>query len=218
MNPSLKLILILIISLEISFTHRLVANLILLLIALIILVCINHVHYKTLVRLILVPLIPALALAITIRWFSPSHSTFFAIILVTRLYAYCFLGALITVSTSPLTLARSLEQNLHLPAKYAYGTLAAVNMIPRTFQNVKTIRQAALMRGINLSFWSPRLYFKAVLSAINWADNLAQAMESQGFVEGRSRTQATFITISHLDWLIFFSCLLIFQLILVTLP
>ena len=217
MNPSIKLLLVIIISLEISFTEHLTANLLLILISVIALFA-HHIQLRSFLKLILVPLIPAMALAITIWWFSPSHSWWFATILVTRLYAYCFLGALITVSTSPLELAHSLEQNAHLLSQYAYGTLAAINMIPRTIQEVKTIRTAGQMRGVKLSFWSPRLYFKAVLAATNWSDDLAQAMESQGFVEGQARTHAHPIKVTRYDWAILLCSIVLLQLCLIFFP
>lgn len=217
MNPSIKLLLIIIISLEISFTKRLTANVIIILIS-ILLLMLHHISKRTFLKLVVTPLIPALALAITICWFSPSHSRWFATILVTRLYAYCFLGALITVSTTPLKLARSLEQNAHLPSQYVYGTLAAINMIPRTIQEVKTIRIAGQMRGGTLHFWSPRLYFKAVLAAMNWSDNLAQAMESQGFVEGQVRSHVNSIKVTTKDWSILFISIVALQLCLAFLP
>lgn len=217
MNPSLKLFLVLIISIEISFTHRLIANCLLIVVALILLI-VDHISWENLLKLFLVPLIPAVALAITIIFFSPSHSLRFAIILVTRLYAYCFLGALVTVSTSALSLARSLEQNAHLPSKFAYGTLAALNLIPKTIQAVKIIRAAGQMRGIHLSVWSPQLYFKAVLNATSWADQLAQAMESQGFVEGQSRTAAQIIPVRITDWTIFTLSIICLQVVLLVFP
>ncbi|WP_251545703.1 energy-coupling factor transporter transmembrane component T family protein [Limosilactobacillus caecicola] len=217
MNPSLKLLLVIIISLEISFTNKIVVNLLLIGIALVDLLC-HKVKWQTLARLILLPLFPALVIAITIRWFSPGHSTFYALVMVSRLYAYCFLGAVVTTSTSLLELAHSLEQNAHLPAKFAYGTLAAINLIPKTIQEVKTIRVAAQMRGIMLHFWSPQLYFKAILSALKWSDDLAQAMESQGFVEGQPRTHARIIRVRPLDWFITASSLILLQTGLIWLP
>ena len=217
MNPSLKLLLIIIISLEISFTSKIVTNLLLLSFTLIFLIW-HHCSLRTLIKLLLIPLLPALTIAVTIRWFSPGHSWFFAWVMVSRIYAYCFLGALITISTSPLELARSLEQNAHLPAKYAYGTLAALNTIPRTVQAIQTIRIAAQMRGITLHFWSPQLYFKAILSALSWSDVLAQAMESQGFVEGQSRTHVQVIRIGMRDWITFIISLIIVQVTLLMLP
>lgn len=217
MNPSLQLLLVMIISLEISFTNRLAVNLILIGIAGILLLF-NRVPKHTWRRLISIPLLPALVLAITLRWFSPGHSWFLATVMVSRLYAYCFLGTLVTASTTPLELARSLEQNVHLSAKFAYGTLAAINLIPRTIQAVKTIRIAAEMRGITLHFWSPQLYFKAILSALSWSDDLAQAMESQGFVEGQPRTAAHQITISLRDWVIVIISLILVQGGIILLP
>lgn len=217
MNPSLKFLMVLIISLEISFTKKIAVNIIIIALALLVLL-LNHIKLKTLWRLILIPLLPAFTLVVTIRWFSPSHSWFFAMVLLTRLYSYCFLGALMTVQTSPLQLARSLEQNAHLPAKFAYGTLAAINMVPRTIQAVKTIRVAGRMRGVALSFWSPRLYFKAILNTMSWADNLAQAMESQGFRENQPRTAAQAIPITARDWLIGISAIVLLQFGLVLLP
>lgn len=217
MNPSLKLVLVIIISLEISFTTKLAVNLLLIGGAACLLI-LNHVQLRTLARLILVPLLPAVVLAITLRWFSPGHSWFLAGVMVSRLYAYCFLGALVTVSTTPLQLVQSLEQNVHLPAKFAYGTLAAINLVPRMIQAVKTIRVAAEMRGITLNIWSPQLYFKAILSALSWADELAQAMESQGFVEGRLRTHFQKMPISSCDWLVAFSSLVLVQVGLFLLP
>lgn len=217
MNPSLKLLLIITISLEISFTSKIITNLLLIFFVLILLI-LHHCSLRTFIKLLLIPLLPALTIAVTIRWFSPGHSWFFAWVMVSRIYTYCFLGASITISTTPLELARSLEQNAHLPAKYAYGTLAALNTVPRTVQTIQTIRIAAQIRGITLHFWSPQLYFKAILSALSWSDVLAQAMESQGFVEGHSRTHVKVIRITVWDWMIFIISLAIVQVTLLMLP
>lgn len=217
MNPSLKLLLVIIISLEISFTTKLFTNLLLIISASIILI-IHQTRLRTFIKLLLTPALPAFAIAITIRWFSPGHSSWLAMVMVSRLYAYCFLGALIFAINTPLQLAQSLEQNAHLPAKFAYGTLAAINMIPRTIQSIKTIRIAAAMRGVTLHFWSPQLYFKAILSALNWSDHLAQAMESQGFVEQHSRTHTRVIRFSIIDWLSLAVSLFLVQVAIVMFP
>lgn len=187
MNPSLKLLLILIISVEISFTSSLSANLILILISVLYLI-IRRVKVKTMALLALVPLLPAIGIFVTIYYFSPAHDLHFAWVLFTRMYVYVSLGATFTLTTQPMELALSLEQNWHLPAKFAYGTLAAFNVLPKIKNAVITIQKAALMRGVRLGFWSPQLYFKAVLVALHWSDNLAQAMISHGFVEDAPRT------------------------------
>lgn len=217
MNPSWQLLLVLIISLEISFTHRLVANLILIVVAAIVLLR-YHLQFKTYFRLLLIPAIPATALAVTIGFFSPAHDWWFAAVIASRIYAYVFLGATVTVTTTPLKLARSLEQNAHLNAKYAYGVLAAVNLAPRTISAIKTIRASARMRGIQLHFYSPILYFKAILLALRWSDQLVLAMESHGFVENQSRTVAEPILTSISDWLIVVMSIVILQVLLIAFP
>lgn len=217
MNPTWQLMLVLIISLEISFTHRLIANLSLIAIAAIILLR-QHLRLKTYLRLLLLPAIPAGALAVTIGFFSPEHNWWFAYVIASRIYAYVFLGATVTVTTTPLKLARSLEQNAHLSAKYAYGVLAAVNLAPRTISAIKTIRASARMRGIQLHFYSPTLYFKAILLALRWSDQLVLAMESHGFVEDQSRTVAEPILVSISDWLIVIMSIVVLQVILIAFP
>ena len=66
-----------------------------------------------------------------------------------------------------------------------------------------------MMRGIYLSFWSPVLYFKAILVALNSADNLAQGMESHGYVEGQKRSTIVVIPLTAKDWVIFFTPLIL---------
>lgn len=217
MNPSLKLFLILFISLEITFTSKLTANLVIIAVALIILRR-QHFRWRQFGWLVGVPLLPALALFITIVFFSPDHDWHFGWVLVSRLYVYVSLGALFNQTTSPLDLARSLEQNCHLPSKYAYGILAAFNLIPRMKQTVKTIYAAGKMRGIVLHWWSPTLYFKAIIAAIQWSDQLAQAMESHGFQEGALRTFAKSISRSKKDWLSISGVILLVQVLVFALP
>lgn len=217
MNPSFKLILALIISLEITFTQHLTGNVIIIVAALAYLAW-HRAAGRQVIKLLSITLIPAMALFVTLAYFSPAHDTFFAWVLVSRLYCYVAVGAAVTLTTPKLVLIRSLEQNCHLPSKFAYGFLAALNLVSRIHQAVTTIRTAAEMRGLTLHWWSPTLYFKAILSAISWADQLAQAMETHGFVEGAPRTAAQAVPCRRSDWLYLGITLLLVQLILIALP
>lgn len=203
MNPTIKLALILIASLEISFTYNLPANLLVILISVIYLFY-HRIHGKTLAWLVIVPIIPAFGLFTTIYFFSSQHDLATASALFTRMYAYVFAGASFSLTTKPLDLAHSLEQNCHLPSKFAYGTLAAFNMLPKIKQTIVTIKSAAAMRGVNLSWWSPHLYFKAILVAINWSENLAMAMISHGFVEDQPRSAYELVQVKARDitWMV----------------
>lgn len=212
MNPSLKFILVLIISLEVSLKANLLANLILIFISLVYLL-VHRISLKELALLFLVPLIAAIAIFIAI-YYSPKHDLAYAWILFTRLYTFVFLGACLTKTTTATQLSRSLEQNLHMPSKFAYGTLAAFNVLPKIAQEVKRIHATGQMRGMDLSFYSPRLYFKAILSAISWADGLNEAMLAHGYRENETRSVIEPISLTKKDWLLFFAILLIFQPIL----
>lgn len=217
MNPSLKLFSVLIVALEVTFTSHLYSNLVIIVLALADLVY-HRVGWRRLSWLVAITLVPAVAIFVTIAFFSPARNVHFAWVLVTRLYVYVMTGAAVSCTTSSLRLVRSLEQNCHLPSKFAYGVLAALNLLPRIRQEVRIIRVAGQMRGITLHWWSPRLYFKAILAASQWADQLAQAMESHGFVEGQARTSAHHILLTSRDWLTFAALVVALQVLMIALP
>ncbi len=212
MNPGLKLLLVILIALEISFTQSLIVNLILIAVSFIYVMA-KRMSLKTLLGLLLVPLIPAFGLFVS-QWLYGSAGLHFAWILFTRIYAYVFLGATFTLTSSITDLALTLEQDFRLPSKFAYGVLAAFNLMPKIREEVQIIKTSALMRGEVFHVWSPQLYFKAILSSIQWSQNLAEAMNSHGFVEDEPRTHYRIIKITVLDWIIFIGALIIVQLLL----
>lgn len=217
MNPSIKLFFLLLISIEISFTNHLGVNLFLIAVLLVVLLF-HHLTWRQLGWLLFIPLIPGIAVLITIGGYGPGHSWLTGWSMVARFYVYVFAGGVMTLTTPTLTLVRSLEQNCHLPSKFAYGTLAALNILPKIKQTVVTIRIAGKMRGVNLHWWSPNLYFKAILSAIRWSDQLAQAMETHGFVEGKPRTTVVMIPVKWTDWAILIFGMILLQILIIALP
>lgn len=213
MNPSLKFLLAFIISLEISLKASLITNLIVVICAFGYLL-IKKTNIKDLILLLFVPLIAAFTVFATLYWFSAHPDHYYAWVLSSRIYVYVFSIACVAKTTTATELARSFEQNLHLPSKFAYGVLAALNIIPRMKMAVKQIRTAGMMRGIYLSFWSPMLYFKAILVALSSTENLAQGMESHGYVEGKKRSTIVAIPLTKRDWCIFAAILIAFNICL----
>jgi len=201
MNPSIKLLLLFIIALEISFTMIISLNITLVILAMIYLLA-HRTKLRTIGWLLIVPLLPAIGLWSTQYINGSGNKTLMAWVLFTRIYAFVFTGATFTLTTNILQLADALEQNWHLPSKFAYGVLAAYNLVPKIQHEVQIIRAAGLMRGQQLSFWSPKLYFKAILVSINWSQNLAQAMTSHGFVEDAPRTHYRHSVLCWQDWAI----------------
>lgn len=209
MNPSFKFILAILIALEISFTSVWTVNVALAIVGLIVILS-SRPPLKRLLLLFVVPLIPAVALVMAILLQSDA-GTHFALVLFTRIYAYVFVGSAATLTTNVADLVMSLEQNLHLPSKFAYGFLGAFNLLPKIINEVAIIKAAGNMRGQQLHVWSPQLYFKAILASLSWSENLAEAMTSHGFVEGAPRTYFTQIQIRWFDWVISGAALVLLQ-------
>lgn len=213
MNPSVKFLLVFLISLEISIKASLTTNILVLILALLYLLW-KKIKFKDLLLLLFVPLIAAFTIFATLYWFSAHPDHYYAWVLSSRVYVYVLSISCLAKTTTAAELARSFEQNLHLPSKFAYGVLAALNIIPRMKMAVKQIRVAGMMRGVYLSFWSPVLYFKAILVALSSAENLAQGMESHGYVEGQQRSAIVKIPLKSSDWLILFLLLFLFNICL----
>lgn len=216
MNPSLKLLLLLIISIEVSFTERLTANIIVAVVLLIVLFT-QHLRWQQFLWALGLPLIPGIAVMITLGVYA-DHNWWLAWVMLARFYVYVLAGSALVFTTTNLALVRSLEQNAHLSSKFAYGTLAALNIFPTIHRSVKRIQVAGQMRGVNLHWWSPTLYFKAILAALRWSDQLAQAMEMHGFREGQPRTAAEIIPVRKRDWGIVIGSLLALQVFLIAFP
>ncbi len=212
MNPGMKLFLVILIALEISFTENLVVNLILIAVSFIYIIF-QKISFKAFLALIFVPLLPAVAMFVSQLMYGTAGIGF-AWILFTRIYAYVFLGATFTLTSNITDLALALEQDFRLPSKFAYGVLATFNLVPKIRQQVKIIKTSALMRGEVLHVWSAKLYFKAILSSIQWSQNLAEAMTSHGFVEDAPRTHYKVIKITWQDWSLFIGSIVAVQLLL----
>lgn len=200
MNTSFKFFLALIISIEISLKSSLLTNLLIIFLSIIYLIY-KHIKVKNLLLTLLMPLIAAFTVFATLYWFAPQPNLQNALSLSSRIYVYTLTIYCVSIGTTATELARSFEQNFHLPSKFAYGVLAALNIVPRMKEAVKQIRTAGMMRGVYLSFWSPVLYFKAILVALNSAENLAQGMASHGYRESAQRSIIVPVPVQKSDWL-----------------
>lgn len=106
-------------------------------------------------------------------------------------------GVTVLAATDPVDLADSLVQQLRTPARFAYGTLAALRLLPLLGQEWDTIAMARRARGVDAGR-SPvaalRLFSSQVLAllvaAIRRGTRLATAMEARGFDSGHARTHA----------------------------
>jgi energy-coupling factor transport system permease protein len=120
-----------------------------------------------------------------------------ALALGLRVTAVALPGILALGAVDPTELADALVQHLRAPARFAYGTLAAMRLLPLLAAEWHTIGLARRARGIEAG-WNPwttlRLFggraFTLLVGAIRRATRLAAAMDARGFDAGLPRSHA----------------------------
>ena len=124
-----------------------------------------------------------------------------ALAVALRIYAYAFLGMLFSFTTDSQAFVYSLMQQCHLNAKFAYGVLAAWNLLPMIRREYSQIKLALAVRGLKIRPWSMKPLFTALVNAMHWAENVAMAMESKGFDENAERTYYLNLSVRCYDFL-----------------
>lgn len=111
-----------------------------------------------------------------------------AVSVALRLLAVTLPGIVVLAATDPLDLADALVQRWRVPARFAYGALAALRLLPLLSSDWHLIGRARRARGLDAG-WSPRarlasfggLVFAVLVAAIRRGVRLAAAMEARGF-------------------------------------
>lgn len=123
--------------------------------------------------------------------------------LASRVLAYGGLGMLFAFTTTALELVLSLHQQFRLPAKFAYGILAAYHFFPVVQEEYRIVGAALKVRGIKASPLSRRRIFPMLVHALQRSESLAMAMESRGFEDGASRGEAIHVPAGVGDLVLF---------------
>ncbi|MDR1797360.1 MAG: energy-coupling factor transporter transmembrane protein EcfT [Clostridiales Family XIII bacterium] len=105
-----------------------------------------------------------------------------------RLLAFAGLGMLFSLTTNKVDFIRSLNQQLRVPSKFAYGIIAAWGMFPKMAGEYAKTRAAFRARGLSAGFVSPALLVPLLVKSVRWSEAIAIAMESKGFGEAEART------------------------------
>jgi energy-coupling factor transporter transmembrane protein EcfT len=103
-----------------------------------------------------------------------------------RIASIVSVGAVFALTTDATRLIDSLVQLAHVSPRFAYGTLAAYQAVPRLADDLSTLRAARRLRG--LREWHPRLLVGLLVRAIRHADQLSIAMDARGFGGGPRST------------------------------
>jgi len=100
-----------------------------------------------------------------------------------RVAAIACVGAVFALTTDSTRLADSLVVQARVPARFAYGALAAYGAIPRLSEDLATLRQARRIRGLRAG-WHPSLFVGLLVLAIRHADRMAVSMDARAFGSG----------------------------------
>ena len=117
--------------------------------------------------------------------------------LALRVAAIACVGAVFTLTTDSTRLADALVHQARIPARFAYGALAAYQLIPQFSEDLSTLRQARRIRGLRGS-WHPRLLLGLLVLAIRHGDRMALSMDARAFGSG-PRTSYREVRWSALD-------------------
>ncbi|NNU84145.1 energy-coupling factor transporter transmembrane protein EcfT [Geobacillus sp. BMUD] len=108
-----------------------------------------------------------------------------------RALALGLLGLIFSLTTRPVHLFYSLMQQLKLKPKYAYSFLAAVRLLPMMLEEFQTVRYALTVRGVpnKGGLGKIKRYAVPLLSqSIRRAQRIAVAMEAKRFSGDGRRT------------------------------
>ena len=109
-----------------------------------------------------------------------------------RLLAIALPGVIAFATIDPVDLTDSLVQQLHLPARFGYGALAATRLLPLLTEDWRSQALAARARGVSAHGLIPRVrrvfsrFLLLMVSALRRATRLAVALDARGF-ESASR-------------------------------
>lgn len=199
-NPFIKVVTILVCGILMALTSSWKLNLAVLIAALLALLLLSNCKLSSLVKTF-VPVI-LLAGAVFVSGMSYGKSAAqsasiydvasmdSALLLSTRILAYVGMGMLFALSTDQKEFIMSLMHQAHVKPKFAYGVLAAVNLIPTLRREWDEVNLAYRERKKRTGLLPIGPLFNTLVNGIRWSENVAMAMESKGFDGDGSRTFA----------------------------
>ena len=221
-NPSFKLIAIVILFISVLFIHN-INVLVNMTLFMLLLYVTSTGHKWKLTAVLLIPFtILFVSSAMTMILFGKGDTTWFRFGIVhiseesfyrgihigLRALVFAFLGLLFALTTKPVLLFYSLMQQWKLPPKYAYSFLASIRLLPIMLEEFFTLQKALKVRGVQQEkgiksiVQKIKLYSIPLLSqSIRRAHRIAVAMEAKRFSQQKNRTFYYEVTLSKNDLL-----------------
>ena len=167
----------LILSLETSFIPSIALNL--LVAAFCILFLLYYRRFKMLAWMLVLALLPSF----TNYWAVQLHGDASqAVILGTRAFVTVCIGLVFVSSISLKELLLYLAQK-GLSRSWAYALIVVFNSFPLIQQEIKSLKEACLLRGQKLHVWSPLIYSKVLMTVFRWRHLYLRALSEHLYDE-----------------------------------
>ena len=214
-NPSFKFAAVLLPALILSFQFQIFLNVCVFGLCLLLLI-ISRVPLRNVLRVLFPAFLLAAGLFMTGYIFSTDSATAAGanfgremafpasvangLLMSTRILAFACLGMVFAFTTNMQEFIYSLEQQLRLPSRFAYGILAAFHLGPMMPYEYKKTSHAFLARGQKFFPLSPKVLAPFIIKSVRWSESLAIAMESKGFDEDGRRTCLRVMRVRWFDY------------------
>ena len=168
---------LLLLSLETSFVPSLTLNLS------VVFFCMVYMSFYRKFRMMVWMLLLAILPAFANYWAVHLHGDVSqAVILGTRAFVTVCIGIVFISSISLKELLLYLSQK-GLSRSWAYALLVVFNAFPLIQKEIKSLKEACLLRGQELHFWSPLIYSKVLMTVFRWRHLYLRALSAHGYDE-----------------------------------
>lgn len=175
-TPIISLFL-LILSLETSFVPSVTLNLS------VVFFCMVYMSFYRKFRMMVWMLLLAILPAFANYWAVHLHGdTSQAVMLGTRAFVTVCIGLVFVSSISLKELLLYLAQK-GLSRSWSYALIVVFNSFPLIQQEIKSLKEACLLRGQELHVWSPLIYSKVLMTVFRWRHLYLRALSAHGYDE-----------------------------------
>ena len=136
-------------------------------------------RFRMMVWMLLLAILPAFANYWAVHLHGDASQ---AVMLGTRAFVTVCIGIVFISSISLKELLLYLSQK-GLSRSWAYALLVVFNAFPLIQKEIKSLKEACLLRGQELHFWSPLIYSKVLMTVFRWRHLYLRALSAHGYDE-----------------------------------
>ena len=135
--------------------------------------------FRMMVWMLLLAILPAFANYWAVHLHGDVSQT---VILGTRAFVTVCIGIVFISSISLKELLLYVSQK-GLSRSWAYALLVVFNAFPLIQKEIKSLKEACLLRGQELHVWSPLIYSKVLMTVFRWRHLYLRALSAHGYDE-----------------------------------